>query len=509
LVAESTEPLGRLHALWTLVGLEAMTPEVLLGALSDAHPGIREHAVRISDRFVNSSPEIVAKLLGMTSDENYRVLFQLAFTLGEIKGPQRAEGLSQLAARAANDSDLRTAWLTSVTGSEAALAEKLLENSEFLKSPGAATLLTQLAVLIGARNEPSETAQFLTVALGDASLPAADQQQMAASLAEGLGRKGASISKALRDGNAKPATRAAVEGLFQSAATNANDPQKSLAERQAAIRFLSYAEFAQAAETLQAFLTPQAPQALQSAAVVALGSFGRPEAGALLIENWRSFGPTTRRDVVDVLTRSVPLLEVLLASIGDGQIKLGEIDRDKKQQLLNHPNEKIRDRSRKLLAGEVAPNRAKVLADYQAVLKLTGDAGRGQEIFKKNCAGCHQAGPLGVAVGPNLASTQNKTPADLLINILDPNREALPAYVSYTIQTDNGKILTGLVAAESATSVTLKRAEAAQDVVLRSNIEQMVSSGVSLMPEGLEKDIGAQQMADLIEFVRTIKPEAK
>jgi putative heme-binding domain-containing protein len=63
-----------------------------------------------------------------------------------------------------------------------------------------------------------------------------------------------------------------------------------------------------------------------------------------------------------------------------------------------------------------------------------------------------------------------------------------------------------MIASESATSITLKRAEGATDVILRSQIDEMISTGVSLMPEGLEKDITPEQLADIIAYVRRRQP---
>ncbi len=71
--------------------------------------------------------------------------------------------------------------------------------------------------------------------------------------------------------------------------------------------------------------------------------------------------------------------------------------------------------------------------------------------------------------------------------------------------TEQGRSFNGIIAAETANSITLKRAEAKQDVVLRSNIEELIASGVSLMPEGLEKDLKPQDLADVIAFVKSIK----
>ncbi|MFT4555066.1 MAG: putative heme-binding domain-containing protein, partial [Planctomycetaceae bacterium] len=181
--------------------------------------------------------------------------------------------------------------------------------------------------------------------------------------------------------------------------------------------------------------------------------------------------------------------------------------RDRKQLLMNHPNSAVSSRSRKLFGVDVNSDRAKVVASYQDVLTLDGDITRGQAVFKKICSACHRAGGVGQQVAPDLASVKNKSDADLLVAILDPNREAQPNFNVYTVVTEQGRVFSGIVAAESAGSVTLKRAEGKQDVILRSSIDQMISTGLSLMPVGLEKDLKRQDIADVIAFVKSIKAQ--
>ena len=101
---------------------------------------------------------------------------------------------------------------------------------------------------------------------------------------------------------------------------------------------------------------------------------------------------------------------------------------------------------------------------------------------------------------------QNKSPADLLVAILDPNREAQPNYISYTLVTHQGIVHTGIIVAESAAGVTLRRADAKEDHILRIEIDELASTGKSLMPEGLDKDITPSEMADLIAFIKSLQP---
>jgi len=170
--------------------------------------------------------------------------------------------------------------------------------------------------------------------------------------------------------------------------------------------------------------------------------------------------------------------------------------------LRKHPSKAVRDRAVKVLAGQVAPERKKVVESYQSVLDLKSDAGRGKAAFKKACATCHKLEDVGVQVGADLlAALRNKTSEALLIDVLDPSREVDPRFLAYEVTTTRGRVLTGIIAAETASSVTLKRGEGAEDTVLRSQIDKVESTGKSLMPEGLEMQLSKQELADLIAYL--------
>ncbi len=157
------------------------------------------------------------------------------------------------------------------------------------------------------------------------------------------------------------------------------------------------------------------------------------------------------------------------------------------------------------LAGDDSSvKRAGVAALLRPLAELVGARNRPAEVEAK-CATCHRLGDKGHDAGPDLATTQNQSADALLVSILDPNREVQPNYRAYVVETRDGKVLTGMIAGESAASITLRRAEGVQEVVRRQDIDELTSSGLSLMPEGLEKEIAPQQMADLIRYLQSLK----
>jgi len=195
----------------------------------------------------------------------------------------------------------------------------------------------------------------------------------------------------------------------------------------------------------------------------------------------------------------------LLAAIEEKRVLPAQIEPARLQQLSKHPDAALRGRAQKLLARESAPDRKKVIEAYRAALDLKADAARGKAVFKKTCSTCHRLEDVGVEVGPDLLSAlRNKSAEQLLTDILDPSREVDPRYINYVVTTKAGRSFTGMIAAETASSITLRRAEKAEDVILRNQIEALEATAKSLMPDGLETQLSKQELADVIAYLRAV-----
>ena len=169
--------------------------------------------------------------------------------------------------------------------------------------------------------------------------------------------------------------------------------------------------------------------------------------------------------------------------------------------MLAHRDEKVRARAAKLFDGTVDLDRRKVLDAYKEAATLTGDTRRGKAVFAKSCAVCHRLEDVGHAVGPDLRALTNKSPLYLMTEILDPNRNVDTRYLNCSAVTRSGRTFTGLLASESATSITLRAQEGKEQVLLRSELDEFQSTGKSIMPEGLEKELSKQDVADLIAYL--------
>ncbi len=507
ILSGSDKAVARMHALYALQNLQLLSPVQIRQGIKDKHPRVRQHAVKLSESFLTDrqSDDILGALLPLIDDPSEHVRFQLAFTLGESADDRAIAGLARILLDARNGKDIQAAALSSVSGTADKLAAHLIAPNES-NSARTLALLAQLGQIAGS-NPQTATAVRMLASISESEVSTGVQQAILSGLGKGLAARGSTVRKLVQDKTVSAKAKGQIANLFSNAVQSAHDKGKSLSDRESAIRLLAFAGTSTATSALSEFLSPQTAPQLQRAAVASLARHESNDIANTLLEGWKTYGPQVRRDVVDALVQKTSRIQSLLQAVEANVVKRSDLTRDRKQLLMNHPNSTVSTRSRKLFGVDLNSDRAKVVSNYQDALTLDGDIARGQAVFKKICSACHRVGNIGQQVAPDLASVKNKSNADLLVSILDPNREAQPNFNVYTVVTDQGRVYNGIVAAESAGSVTLKRAEGKQDVILRSNIDQMISTGLSLMPVGLEKDLKRQDLADVIAFVKSIKAQ--
>jgi len=149
--------------------------------------------------------------------------------------------------------------------------------------------------------------------------------------------------------------------------------------------------------------------------------------------------------------------------------------------------------------------RQQVINEYLPALKLKGDVARGNVIYTQRCAMCHRYGKEGFALGPDLVTIKTTGKEKILTNFINPNRELPANYVAYVIATKGGESIVGLLGDETTTHVRIKLPLGQERLLPRTQVKGMRSLGQSIMPVGLEAGLTKQQIADLLEFISTVK----
>lgn len=496
LVADGKLPEGRMTAMHSLVGLGRLREDTLLGALADPSPHVRAQAVRVAERFVAKSSAIQARLQQLVDDESLVVRYQLAFSLGELSGTGQVAALATLAERDGANTWMRLAILSSCRQTAGELFRRL-GNATF---ESAAVFLPQLARQIGSAARASDLALVLNVLNTIPNTRKSIKEAIVKALLERL--KGPHRERIVAATGGAAAD--VLKGILAEAKRQSVDTSLATGERVEAVRSLALGQASEVLPLAKGLLELQQPADVQSATIGVLGEFDKPAAADLLIEVWPTLSPKLRQQAAETLFSRPAWLKAFLKAVEDDRIGKADIDTARVALLRQHPQPEIRQRVQAVFAGKTDTNRAEVVQAYQPALKLKGNAATGRTLFRKVCATCHRLEDHGQAVGAELKGIGDRGLPAVLLNILDPNREVKPQFFSYVVVTSKGKILAGMISKENANSITLQRPDGKAVDVQRSDIEVLKSTPLSFMPEGLEKEINVQAMADLLEYLTSV-----
>lgn len=488
LAGSASRPQGRIHAMNSLDGQQALTEADVLPRLSDSHPRVREHAVRLAEHFPDSAA-MAAALVGIARDEDARVRLQLAFTLGEFPAAVRVPVLIELIAVDLADPWIRTAVLCSLREQTLPAFETMAGSAEFVSRAGSQPVLSDLVELI-ARQFSTESLDQLAKVIRSHDLPPGLRLELVQRVFRGCA-----------GARQHPGFQQLTNLMIVAARKLLDESATPAADRVAAARSLTLSTLASDGERLFSLLTASSPPDLQLAAVDTIGSFADPVVAERLIAGLSEFSPQVMERARELLLGRSDWTAAVLSAVLEGRLPQNSLTTAELQRLAGHPDLPVREQAAKLLQSVRATPRDEVIQRYREALALPGNSPRGAAVFRQHCSVCHQLNGIGHNVGPNLATIAGRGAETLLVNMLDPNREVNPAWKDYIAVTTAGTTQNGVIISESSTGITLRRAEAKETALLRSDIETLTDTGRSLMPEGLEKQIDPQAVADLIAWL--------
>jgi putative membrane-bound dehydrogenase-like protein len=509
LLASSPAPKTAAHAMWTLAGLDSLKPEMVRPLFaSSTDPGLLENALLASLQS-GFAKELAAPITAAMGKNAHRMDFlAIALDPGLALSP---ETLATLVMKSPEDPWLRKAMMASTPDLVTGTLLSLLKNPEFLKLPAATTspVLTDFARLSAARGNLPELSSVLSELSGE---PNTRHFALIQGISEGLARsplKQKSLAALiaaklpeLGEGTAQ------LESLLKNATVIATDSKASEEARLAALTLVAQRPWEEKKIIVEKLITLSEPPAIQAAACRMLSRDKREVVADFFFERWQTLTPTARHEALELITGNANTGLALMKKMKAGEISPGIMPAMIKWSYGRSTNEEVKALALELF-GQADGDRAAVIKSYQDTLAShPGNPENGRLVFQKAaCVTCHLIGGLGVEVGPALNDVKIKPAEALLTDILDPNRAMEDRWVSQTIETTDGRILSGLIHGEDATAISLRVPGGVTMTVPRSEVKSLTSAGISLMPVGLEAAITKEEMADLIAFLKQ-RPEA-
>jgi putative heme-binding domain-containing protein len=427
------------------------------------------------------------RVLAMSADKEPMVRLQLALSLGESSGPRVLPALVHLARSYGDEPWMALAILTAVPGRGGALLTELLRSREELgKAEG---LLEPLCASIGNRRQGSELSQAMihVAALEDRRLQAHCLRGMRSSF---QGPASVELSE--------PA-RASLKRLSISSETAVRDLALQLitllglespAERRARL--------ARAAREVG---DVHLPLEARLAAIVQLADDNDPLAENTLLTALPSSTPLVRDAILDAMLSRRNRIPALLGALEAKAVPASLLSAVQRETLLATREPGIRERAAAILK----PSSAAKLELYELYVKALQDrrdGARGQQVFREKCASCHAAHGIGHSVGPDLSAEFQRAEETIIHDVLAPSEIISPGYVTYAVATTSGQVFSGLLVAESPTSITLRQAEGKEQIILRKDVDEVRAISASMMPEDLSKTVTPGDLADLLAWLR-------
>lgn len=522
---------GAIHALWTLHGLGLMTEshpmvvQTVVQALKHPSAGVRRNAVMVLPRNLQGLHALLTQKCLKDGDAQVRLASLLA--LAEM--PPDAEAARALVEVAQLPDTLSDRWLR-----EAAICAAARQQHGFLaaicQTKRFPTELLEVLRIVAehiARSEDRNQAAALLPAL--CTVPPVGAEAILQGFAKGWPEQHTlslesdqenrlielfhRLPPAGQSNLVKVAARWGSQSLTKQINAIVETFLKSLQdEKLPAEQRVSMAkqlvdlkpEDEAVLQAIMEHMGPRQPPALTTGLMQALGASRSPRLASLLIRESKSWTPQAKREAMQLLLQRSERIHELLTAVEKRELPWNDLAPDQIQTLLHHPDPKVAERAKPMFSsrgGVPNPDRQKIVEHFMPLIKKNGDPVKGKLVFMNHCAKCHTHGKEGNKVGPDLTGMAALGKEQLLTEILDPNRSVEGNYRQYTVVTEKGRLLTGLLASETRTAITLIDAEGKSHALLREEIDQLTASSKSLMPEGFEQQINETEMVDLLAFL--------
>lgn len=516
LAADTAKPLARLHALWALDGMGALTAPLIRAALKAPEPGLRENALLLAEKHLSEFPDLLSDLFALADDPDARVRFQLICTLGGQNDAASAAAIRRAFLSRWQDEWTQWAVLTASGGEELARQALLAQGAG---APEAAMgLAYRLGALDGLQGDGAALSQWLAEANRGNALVAgalsgfadglagyADSLPQAAALRLDLSR--------LALGNQAPLRGPAIALLgalgvgnekqkqdLHSAALRTWSGGGAAGARADALRLLGLLAAPSDTVHFSHALSLNQPFEVQQAALMALGQMEGDMACQPVLSRWAVLTPELRDIAIGMLMDDAHRTGCLLSALESGAVAKTALAWPVRVQLMNHDEGPIRQRARALLATE-APSEA--ISAFAPALNLKGNRTAGLKVFEQQCAVCHQVmGKWGTPYGPDLAALRHRSPGSLMADILDPQRSIADGYELWVAKTRDGQSFSGKLASDGGDQVRLRDAAGKEITLRRADLVSLAAAEYSAMPAGLGQALSHQQMADLIAFLK-------
>jgi putative membrane-bound dehydrogenase-like protein len=498
--------IGTVADAWTALSLGKLSASDCIVLLNDDYGEqryIREQALQMAEKIDWKGDDV--RLLQMALevrllDQDAKVRLQLACTLGELKFEWVGDLLAEVLNSAEAGSPLQGAALSSVLPHlERVCARADTQSFAMLLRCALATKNEKaIAALVTRMDAQKGLAELLAVLdEKNLSLAAFAKQVTDAKAREAVEKMAARLQQAADSIQTAPT----MESLTLLASDREHRERVKALLPELWAKSVDVGALAKVRPDGTANTPDSRSLATAPTEVLRLVAKLQPQGGEqFLLEGWDQRTPALRVQILETLLSNDAWTLALLK-----RPEAKSADAATRARLMKHPKKNIASLAEKVFADSTSATRAAVVEKFKPALKLQGDAARGKTVFASVCISCHKLDGVGLELGPDLRSVAQHDAEKLINSILDPSAIIEPGFMAYHCTLKSGEQLYGVIATETSASLTLRMAGNITKSVLRSDVASLKSTGISLMPEGLEVAMTPQALADLIAYLKIVR----
>jgi putative heme-binding domain-containing protein len=236
-----------------------------------------------------------------------------------------------------------------------------------------------------------------------------------------------------------------------------------------------------------------------------LGRSDNPQIPKIVLRAYAKLEPTLQPKAIELLTQRPVWAKALLAAISRNELPSTVLNATQVARLQNSRDEELVKLVKSqwgTVRAERNPDRERVIAELRDLIRRTpADPFRGEQVFKTLCAQCHKIYGEGHDVGPDLTANGRSSFDQLLSNVFDPNLVIGSVYQVCTVIDGDGRSISGLLVEDNDQRIVLKLQGGKTETIPRDNVEEVIVSQLSMMPEDIEKQFKPQEIADLFAFL--------
>jgi putative membrane-bound dehydrogenase-like protein len=510
MVGNAKNPEAKVHALWLLNEFKNLDKKTIDIALNDTEPGVRANAVKLS-------PNISEKVLALQNDPDAKVRYALLNRLGTVNTKEATAAKGKILNQDHEDKWVGIAAIAASKGSEVELLKAALGNKDsqftpefyaylgatIAKSGDKSAFQSMLGSFGNAKTkEKAELLSGVQKLWAYSGLTLVPEQKWKEEWLGNLSSNDKELRKVSLDLLSKVGLPSGQNSAIavKKAEEIVSDTQKDQNLRADMLRLVILANPQKHMALLKPHFAHSEADAVKETAINAIPKNAIETYAPIMISAWKGFNQNQKTMVVNTFLENTPSIHLLLNAVNENKVSRNDLEWSRMVEMMNYYDQNVRKHAREVLA--INEDRKAVLQDYMTALNLKATPTEGKKIFEQNCKICHKINNEGTDFGPDLSTLKSRNAVSILTEIINPNNSIADKYDNWKIGLKNGTELTGIIAAENSSNLTLKQMGGSTIIIQKSELVKKDKTKTSAMPAGLENAISKQQMANLIGFIK-------